>query len=145
MDKSKGNRVHFKNQPIYMGLDVHKKSWSVSIFSKYGEYKTFSQSPEVDPLVHYLSHQFPGALYFAVYEAGYCGFWIHDRLKEKGIECIVANPADIPTKDKERRTKRDRLPQIGPESSQWRDRADLCSFQIQAGGPDPDPDASEHG
>ena len=109
MDKSKGNRVHFKNQPIYIGLDVHKKSWSVSIFSKYGEYKTFSQPPEVDPLVHYLSHHFPGALYFAVYEAGYCGFWIHDRLKEKGIECIVANPADIPTKDKERRTKRDRI------------------------------------
>jgi transposase len=103
------NKLDFTGQPIYIGLDVHKKSWSVSIFSKYGEYKTFSQPPEVDKLVHYLSHYFPGALYYAVYEAGFCGFWIHDQLREKGIECIVVNPADIPTKNKERRTKRDRI------------------------------------
>jgi transposase len=101
------NRLDFTGQPIYIGLDVHKKSWSVSIFSKYGEYKTFNQPPEADKLVHYLSHYFPGALYYAVYEAGYCGFWIHDQLREKGIQCLVVNPADIPTKNKERRTKRD--------------------------------------
>ncbi|MCJ7749049.1 MAG: IS110 family transposase [Desulfobacterales bacterium] len=101
------NRLNFTGQPIYIGLDVHKKSWSVSIFSKYGEYKTFNQPPEVDKLVYYLRHHFPGALYYAVYEAGYCGFWIHDQLREKGIQCLVVNPADIPTKNKERRTKRD--------------------------------------
>jgi transposase len=101
------NRVHFSGQPIYIGLDVHKKSWSVSIFSKYGEYKTFNQPPEVEKLVHYLNHHFPGARYYAAYEAGYCGFWVHDQLREKGIQCLVVNPADIPTKNKERRTKRD--------------------------------------
>ena len=101
------NRLKYTCKPIYIGLDVHKKSWSVSIFSKYGEYKTFNQPPEVDKLVYYLRHHFPGALYYAVYEAGYCGFWIHDQLREKGIQCLVVNPADIPTKNKERRTKRD--------------------------------------
>jgi len=107
MSNVKSSRLDFTGQPIYIGLDVHKKSWSVSIFSKYGEYKTFSQPPEADKLVHYLSHYFPGALYYAAYEAGYCGFWIHDQLREKGIQCLVVNPADIPTKNKERRTKRD--------------------------------------
>jgi len=106
---NKSSRLDFTGQPIYIGLDVHKKSWSVSIFSNYGEYKTFSQPPEVDKLVHYLSHSFPGALYYAVYEAGFCGFWIHDQLREKGIQCLVVNPADIPTKNKERRSKRDRI------------------------------------
>lgn len=101
------NKLHFTGQPIYIGLDVHKKSWSVSIFSKYGEYQTFSQPPEADKLVHYLSHHFPGAMYYAAYEAGFCGFWIHDQLRGKGIQCLVVNPADIPTKNKERRTKRD--------------------------------------
>jgi len=103
------SRIDFTGQPIYIGLDVHKKSWSVSIYSKHGEYKTFSQPPEVETLLHYLRHHLPGAQYNAVYEAGYCGFWIHDQLKEKGIQCIVVNPADIPTKNKERRTKRDRI------------------------------------
>ena len=103
----KSSRLDFSGQPIYIGLDVHKKSWSVSIFSKYGEYKTFNQPPEVDKLLHYLRHHFPGGDYRSVYEAGYCGFWIHDQLRQKGIQCLVVNPADIPTKNKERRTKRD--------------------------------------
>jgi transposase len=63
----------------------------------------------VDKLVHYLRQHFPGAQYWTAYEAGYCGFWIHDRLREKGIGCLVANPADVPTKNKERKTKRDRI------------------------------------
>jgi transposase len=54
-----------------------------------------------------LNRNFPGATYHAVYEAGYTGFWIHDQLRRKGIECIVVNPADVPTKDKERAGKRD--------------------------------------
>jgi transposase len=44
-----------------------------------------------------------------VYEAGYCGFWIHDELRHLGIDCIVTNPADVPTSDKERRHKTDRV------------------------------------
>jgi len=107
MDKS--NRLDFTGQPIYIGLDVHKKSWSVSIHSAVCEHKTFTQPPEVDILVNYLRRNFPGASYRAVYEAGYSGFWAHDQLTEKGVACTVANPADVPTKDKERRKKRDRI------------------------------------
>jgi transposase len=90
----KRNKLDFTGQPIYVGLDVHKKSWSVSISTKYGQYKTFSQPPEIDKLVHYLRYHFPGALYYSTYEAGYC---------------LVVNPADVPTKNKERKTKRDRI------------------------------------
>lgn len=106
---TKINKLDFTGQPIYVGLDVHKKSWSVSIFSQNCEHKKFSQPPEVEPLVHYLQRNFPGANYHSVYEAGYCGFWIHDQLKKHGIDCKVVNPADIPTKNKERTTKRDRI------------------------------------
>ncbi len=106
---NKRSKLDFSGQPIYIGLDVHKKSWSVSIFTQHGEYKTFSQPPEAEILSQYLRHHFPGAQYRSVYEAGYCGFWIHDELKDKGIQNIVANPADIPTRDKERRTKRDQV------------------------------------
>jgi len=105
----KSNRLDFTDQPIYIGMDVHKKSWTVSIHSAICEHKTFTQPPEVEILVNYLRRNFPGASYHSVYEAGYSGFWIHDQLKEKGVACTVANPADVPTKDKERRKKRDRV------------------------------------
>jgi transposase len=101
------NKLDFTGQRIYIGLDVHRKSWSVSIFSEVCEHKTFTQPPDVDILVNYLKRNFPGASYHVVYEAGYCGFWIHDQLTRRGITCVVAHPADVPTKEKERRKKRD--------------------------------------
>lgn len=103
------NKVDFTGQTIYIGLDVHRKSWSVSIYLEHFEHKTFTQPPKVEVLVSYLKRHFPGAAYKAVYEAGYCGFWIHDSLRQMGIECIVVNPADIPTTDKERTRKSDKV------------------------------------
>lgn len=105
----KNNKLDFTGQPIYVGMDAHNKSWEVSIHSAVCEHKTFTQPPDVDVLVNYLKRNFPGASYHLVYEAGYSGFWIHDQLMERGVACMVVNPADVPTKDKERRTKRDRV------------------------------------
>jgi transposase len=103
------NKLDFSCQSIYVGLDVHKKSWSVSIFSEQCEHKKFTQPPETDKLVHYLKRNFPGAAYQAVYEAGFSGFWAHDRLQERCVNCIVVHPADVPTTNKERTSKRDRI------------------------------------
>lgn len=101
------SKLDFTGQRIYTALDTHKKSWKVSIFTEHLEHKTFSQAPDVEGLVHYLFRNFPGGDHQVVYEAGFCGFWIHDRLAEKGIKCIVVNPADVPTTDKEKKGKCD--------------------------------------
>jgi len=101
------SKLDFTGQRIYTALDTHKKSWKVSIFTEHLEHKTFSQVPDVDGLVNYLHRNFPGGDHKVVYEAGFCGFWIHDRLTEKGIKCIVVNPADVPTTDKEKKGKCD--------------------------------------
>ena len=45
----------------------------------------------------FLTSHYPEAEYFSVYEAGFCGFWIHYRLTELGIHNIVVNPAAVPT------------------------------------------------
>ncbi|MGO9687157.1 MAG: IS110 family transposase [Syntrophobacteraceae bacterium] len=103
------SKLDFSGQHIYVGMDVHRKSWSICILTHQFEHKTFTQPPDPLVLVNYLHRNFPGATYHAVYEAGYSGFWIHDQLREKGIECIVVNPADVPTKDKERAGKRDKV------------------------------------
>ncbi len=102
-------KLDFTGQQIYVGMDVHKKSWSISILTDQFEHKTFSQPPEVEVLVNYLKRNFPGAAYKSVYEAGFSGFWLHDRLQEQGVQCVVVNPADVPTKDKERAGKTDRV------------------------------------
>jgi transposase len=101
-------RPDFTGQPFYIGIDTHKKSWRVSILTKHSEHKTFTQPPDVETLVNYLHRTLPGGNYHVVYEAGFCGFWIHDNLnKEEGVDCIVINPADVPTTDKEKKTKSD--------------------------------------
>jgi transposase len=100
-------KLDLTGQEIYVGLDTGKKSWKVSILTKEFEHKTFSQPPKPEVLIEYLRKHFPGAKYLCVYEAGYFGFWIHDALREQGVDCLVVHPADVPTKDKERRNRND--------------------------------------
>lgn len=101
--------LDFSGHPIFVGMDVGKKSWKICILTEVLEHKTFTQPPSVAVLVHYLHHNFPGAHYRVAYEAGYCGFWIHDALVQAGIDCIVVNPADVPTTHKETTHKTDRV------------------------------------
>lgn len=103
------NKLDFTGQAIFASIDVHKKNWVSSIFTKHHEHKTFSQNPDPDILINYLKRNFPEADYYSVYEAGYCGFWIHEALVAAGIHNIVINPADVPTKDKERKHKNNRV------------------------------------
>jgi transposase len=99
--------LSFKGESIYLGLDVHKKQWTVSIMTDFKEHKTFVQPPDPAVLVKYVHEHFPEANYYSVYEAGFCGFWIDKALRKEGIQNIVVNPADVPTSDKEKRTKQD--------------------------------------
>jgi transposase len=101
------NKLNFEGQNIYIGIDVHKKSWTVSIMTKDLEHKTFSQSPSAKDLAVYLSRNFPGARYYSAYEAGFCGFHIHYDLMHYRIHNIVVNAADIPTSHKDRDGKTD--------------------------------------
>lgn len=105
--REKINKKTFEGQSIYVGIDVHKKSWKVSIMTKDLDYKTFSAVPQADKLGSYLREHFPGADYYTAYEAGFSGFWLHRELTKLGIKSVVVNPADIPTTDKERRQKED--------------------------------------
>ena len=105
--QTQSNKIDFNGQNIYVGFDVHLKSWKVTIMTEKLTHKTFSQPPNPDVLHHYLVKNFPGGTYHSAYEAGFCGYWIHNKLKEYGINSIVVNPGDIPTTDKEKVQKDD--------------------------------------
>lgn len=99
--------ISFKGQNIYVGIDTHLRNWAVTILTENNFHKKFSHDPKPEVLVNYLQRNFPGADYYSAYEASYCGFNIHRRLIELGINNIVVNPADVPTTDKEKRQKED--------------------------------------
>jgi transposase len=105
--QTQSNKLDFSGQNIYVGFDVHLKSWKVTIMTEKLLHKTFSQSPNPELLYNYLVKNFPGGVYHSAYEAGFCGYWIHNKLKSFGINSIVVNPADIPTTDKEKVQKED--------------------------------------
>lgn len=105
----KVKELNFSGQRIFCGLDVHKKSWQVNIRTEDFELENFSQPPCVETLVRHLRNRYPGASYRIVYEAGFCGFSIQRSLKQVGLDCILVNPADVPSSDKEKKRKQDRI------------------------------------
>jgi len=100
-------KIDFTGKNLFIGLDVHKKSWSVTILVEGMEHRTFTQPPDPQTLYNYLQKMFPGGTYFSAYEAGFCGYGIHRELNALGIKNIVINAADIPSSQKDQLQKRD--------------------------------------
>ena len=101
------NKLNFKGQSVYAGIDVHLRSWSVTILSEHNHHKTFTQPAEAKKLADYLHAHFPGATYYSVYEAGFSGFGTHFQLESMGIKNIVVNAADVASTQKEKLQKDD--------------------------------------
>jgi len=99
--------LNFKNIIFYIGIDTHLKNWTVTIRSNGIELKTFSMNPSAFELKNYLNKHYPGGTFYIVYEAGFMGFTPYRKFKELNLNCIVVNPADIPTTNKEKVEKTD--------------------------------------
>lgn len=97
----------FTGQDFYMGLDVHKGSWCVTIRSLKIEVGHFTQVPDAAALHQYLQRNFPGGNYHSAYEAGFCGTGAHEQLCKLGIDNIIVHAADVPTTDKQKKSKTD--------------------------------------
>lgn len=97
----------FNQEQLFIGIDVHRLSWSVTIRTKENQVSRFRQPPDTGVLVSHLRTHYPGASYSCAYEAGFSGFWLQEALTAAGIACIVVHPGDVPTTDKEKRVKTD--------------------------------------
>ena len=104
---TKGKTLSFKGQKIYIGIDVHLKSWTVTILLEKTFHRKFRQNPNAKELGRYLQKHFPEGEYYSAYESGFCGYSVHRELETEGIHNIIVNAADIPTTDKERKQKED--------------------------------------
>ncbi len=99
--------VSFEGQVFSVGMDVHKKSWSVTVVKNGIFLKRFSIQPDTSLLLSILRKKYPDGKFEFCYEAGFCGFWIQRELSKLGYKCIVINPADVPTTQKDKVTKSD--------------------------------------
>jgi len=109
INNAKDNKEHFKGIKVYVGIDVHKKSWYVTIYVESTLFKSFTISPPSSKhLISYLKEHIPGGEFHLVYEAGFSGYCLYDDLKEAGMECFVVSPADIPISNKDKKFKTDR-------------------------------------
>ncbi len=106
---SKLSTLDFEGQTFFIGIDVHHAKWVITIRTGGMELKTGMFEPSPEKLAKYLRVNYPGGKFRSVYEAGFCGFWIHRELIRHGIENIVVNPSDVPTNNKERMNKRDKV------------------------------------
>jgi len=109
----KTTKVHeladFNGKNIYVGIDLHKKDWSVTIYFDKIILKRFTQPGSVKSLAAFLKREYPNADYLCGYESGFCGFEVQRRLEELGIKCQVLHAADIPQTNKEKIEKTDRV------------------------------------
>jgi hypothetical protein len=92
---------------IFIGLDIHKKCWTVSIQTDLFFHKTYSLPSVSEDLYQYVERTFPNHEVHLVYEAGCCGFSVARYFLNLGWHVLVINPADVKTGDKERYQKTD--------------------------------------
>jgi transposase len=79
----------FENILLFIGIDVHKSKWVVTVRTYDLELKTFTMKPSAEELENFLLKNYPGADYRIVYECCFSGFWIYDYFAEKGYKIIV--------------------------------------------------------
>lgn len=100
-------KTNFADQTIYVGLDVHKRSWNAALYLNDQYLRNIHQPPSPQALYKFLQTNYPGADYACAYEGGKFGYWIQRQLNSKGVKCIVVNPADIPATHKDEVSKTD--------------------------------------
>lgn len=91
---------------IFVGIDVHRFSWQVMVRTFEVELWQGSIPGDWESLVKVLQ-RYSGSELRVVYEAGFSGFWLYDRLLAWGAQCIVTPPSLIPS-DYGNRVKTDR-------------------------------------
>jgi hypothetical protein len=94
----------FSIPKIFIGLDIHKKSWTVSIQTDlFFSQDLFDASLMLRICIN-MERTFPDHAVDLVYE-GCCGFARHD-IFNLGWNVLVVNPSDVKRGDKERYQKK---------------------------------------
>lgn len=89
---NKVRTAFFSGKVLFVGLDLHKEKWSITVRCEGLELKTCTLPGDKKKLVAFLHNHYPGGQYKLAYEAGCFGYWLYDYLVERGIGVIVTPP-----------------------------------------------------
>jgi transposase len=84
-----------RGKPIYVGIDVHKWDWVVTVLCQGEELYQATVVPDRAALVRLL-RRFEASEVHTVYEAGPTGYCLHDGLVEAGFDSMVTPPSLVP-------------------------------------------------
>jgi transposase len=85
----------YTGESVYVGIDVHKRTYSVVARIKHKEEKRWTTSAEPEKLGEQLCKFFPEAEIHSAYEAGFSGLVLHRHLEERGIKSMVVHATSI--------------------------------------------------
>jgi transposase len=97
-----------KGKEIYVGLEDSKKTWKVCVRSGRTVVHETSMPAKYDVLSSYFRNKFPECKIRVLYEAGFRGFNLCDKLIADGWDCVVT-PAHTVTQEKCNKQKNDRI------------------------------------
>ena len=102
-------RTTYHGKHIYIGIDVHRKSYTLTCRCDGVVIKRCHMAAEPTAVVEFCRKQFPGASFTSAYEAGFSGFGLHRTLCSHGIHNIVVHPAsiEVAARDRVKTDKRD--------------------------------------
>lgn len=80
---------------LFIGIDIHKRSWKIKTATDLFDGKSFSMKPNSEELKKYVDKHYNGFEVYTAYEAGCCGYSAHRNFKSYGWNSIVVNPADV--------------------------------------------------
>ena len=93
--KNQGQEVSLRGKEVFVGIDVHKESWQVTVRTE-GEEVFHGRIASEYRVLRRILNRFSGSKVKVAYEAGPCGFGLHDQLDADQIEGIVVPPSLIP-------------------------------------------------
>jgi transposase len=97
-----------KGKEVFVGLEDSKRTWKLSVRSGGREIHYTSMAAKYADLHSYLQSKYPECEITVIYEAGFKGFGLYDKLSEDGIKCIVTPPNKV-TQEKHSRVKTDKV------------------------------------
>lgn len=99
---------------VYVGMDVHKKSFSLCCYTNEKEQAEYPQktAPHYSKVLNYLEamrfHYGDDVLFICGYEAGCLGYTLYHELMDHNVKCILLAPTTIPQPTGRKKFKTDK-------------------------------------
>ena len=102
-------KVTASHPKLFIGLDIHKRSWKVHFCTDITEGSTKSMGTMPDELSKYVIKYYSDHEVSICYEAGCCGYTAARAFESFGWTTLVVNPSDVPRPAKNAVVKTDKI------------------------------------